>query len=129
MIFLINVIGVVFLFKQNTAYEMRISDGSSDVCSSDLSGRRCAASLPNLRHGRAGSETGRRGSPRRSSRSGARAARRLRGSLRPATPGRRGDRADRESVLEGKRETVRVAHGGSGSNKRTKSTAAQAETN
>src|SRR3546814_18234822 len=25
-----------FLFKQNTAYEMRISDWSSDVCSSDL---------------------------------------------------------------------------------------------
>src|SRR3546814_2169869 len=25
-----------FLFKQKTAYEMRISDGSSDVCSSDL---------------------------------------------------------------------------------------------
>src|SRR3546814_17505823 len=27
---------VVFLFKQKTAYEMRISDWSSDVCSSDL---------------------------------------------------------------------------------------------
>src|SRR3546814_3748410 len=26
----------VFFFKQNTAYEMRISDWSSDVCSSDL---------------------------------------------------------------------------------------------
>src|SRR3546814_3905025 len=26
---------VVFLFKQKTAYEMRISDWSSDVCSSD----------------------------------------------------------------------------------------------
>src|SRR3546814_15646604 len=26
-------------FKQKTAYEMRISDWSSDVCSSDLSGR------------------------------------------------------------------------------------------
>src|SRR3546814_7678775 len=25
-----------FFFKQNTAYEMRISDWSSDVCSSDL---------------------------------------------------------------------------------------------
>src|SRR3546814_8171404 len=31
-----------FFFKQKTAYEMRISDWSSDVCSSDL---------PNLRHG------------------------------------------------------------------------------
>src|SRR3546814_8405720 len=26
----------IFFFKQKTAYEMRISDGSSDVCSSDL---------------------------------------------------------------------------------------------
>src|SRR3546814_16258472 len=30
----------LFLFKQKTAYEMRISDWSSDVCSSDLSGPR-----------------------------------------------------------------------------------------
>src|SRR3546814_17643324 len=29
-------IDVVFFFKQKTAYEMRISDWSSDVCSSDL---------------------------------------------------------------------------------------------
>src|SRR3546814_4015366 len=28
---------IVFFFKQKTAYEMRISDWSSDVCSSDLS--------------------------------------------------------------------------------------------
>src|SRR3546814_8148074 len=28
----------VFFFKQKTAYEMRISDWSSDVCSSDLRG-------------------------------------------------------------------------------------------
>src|SRR3546814_1894530 len=28
----------MFCFKQNTAYEMRISDCSSDVCSSDLLG-------------------------------------------------------------------------------------------
>src|SRR3546814_4701718 len=27
----------IFFFKQKTAYEMRISDWSSDVCSSDLS--------------------------------------------------------------------------------------------
>src|SRR3546814_2218968 len=55
-----------FFFKQKTAYEMRISDWSSDVCSSDLdrraagdeaqpaaSGRglprRCAAGLPDPR--------------------------------------------------------------------------------
>src|SRR3546814_3431733 len=33
----------VFFFKQKTAYEMRISDWSSDVCSSDLAPRRLAA--------------------------------------------------------------------------------------
>src|SRR3546814_2909062 len=30
---------VLFFFKQKTAYEMRISDWSSDVCSSDLADR------------------------------------------------------------------------------------------
>src|SRR3546814_10687484 len=40
-----------FFFKQKTAYEMRISDWSSDVCSSDLSRSRrwrlrCAAKPP-----------------------------------------------------------------------------------
>src|SRR3546814_8450030 len=34
--FLFLIYFVVFLFKQKTAYEMRISDWSSDVCSSDL---------------------------------------------------------------------------------------------
>src|SRR3546814_17315716 len=36
-----SVVGLVvfFFFKQKTAYEMRISDWSSDVCSSDLAGR------------------------------------------------------------------------------------------
>src|SRR3546814_1563390 len=29
----------IFFFKQKTAYEMRISDWSSDVCSSDLANR------------------------------------------------------------------------------------------
>src|SRR3546814_9522487 len=34
---MIGVFIVCFFFKQKTAYEMRISDWSSDVCSSDLS--------------------------------------------------------------------------------------------
>src|SRR3546814_6186678 len=34
-----------FFFKQKTAYEMRISDWSSDVCSSDLSGLSVSGSL------------------------------------------------------------------------------------
>src|SRR3546814_9497458 len=38
------VLFIVFFFKQKTAYEVRISDWSSDVCSSDLSSRRKALS-------------------------------------------------------------------------------------
>src|SRR3546814_9154485 len=42
MVFLLHCVAVFlcvrfFFFKQKTAYEMRISDWSSDVCSSDLS--------------------------------------------------------------------------------------------
>src|SRR3546814_15713589 len=37
---MIEVIVMFFFFKQKTAYELRISDWSSDVCSSDLSGSR-----------------------------------------------------------------------------------------
>src|SRR3546814_16168138 len=37
--------GMFFFFKQKTAYEMRISDWSSDVCSSDLEINRSAYAL------------------------------------------------------------------------------------
>src|SRR3546814_2694539 len=33
---MISLLFIFFFFKQKTAYEMRISDWSSDVCSSDL---------------------------------------------------------------------------------------------
>src|SRR3546814_6268351 len=36
MLLLFWLLCVFFFFKQKTAYEMRISDWSSDVCSSDL---------------------------------------------------------------------------------------------
>src|SRR3546814_2274331 len=36
MLIMVGVMVVFFFFKQKTAYEMRISDWSSDVCSSDL---------------------------------------------------------------------------------------------
>src|SRR3546814_9284692 len=36
MVTLVIVLFGIFFFKQKTAYEMRISDWSSDVCSSDL---------------------------------------------------------------------------------------------
>src|SRR3546814_2360709 len=39
------VVCIVFFFKQKTAYEMRISDWSSDVCSSDLRNACSARSL------------------------------------------------------------------------------------
>src|SRR3546814_6240308 len=46
-----------FFFKQKTAYEMRISDWSSDVCSSDLTALR-APSAPFARDGSAGRSGG-----------------------------------------------------------------------
>src|SRR3546814_3088618 len=36
MICIVYYMSLIFFFKQKTAYEMRISDWSSDVCSSDL---------------------------------------------------------------------------------------------
>src|SRR3546814_10532331 len=36
MVLFMSVMSLFFFFKQKTAYEMRISDWSSDVCSSDL---------------------------------------------------------------------------------------------
>src|SRR3546814_6603624 len=38
-------VGRVFFYKQETAYEMRISDWSSDVCSSDLMPRSSSSAL------------------------------------------------------------------------------------
>src|SRR3546814_1445026 len=37
LVFVLLIWRFIFFFKQKTAYEMRISDWSSDVCSSDLS--------------------------------------------------------------------------------------------
>src|SRR3546814_2721214 len=39
---------IFFFFKQKTAYEMRISDWSSDVCSSDLAGVKIDADAAKL---------------------------------------------------------------------------------
>src|SRR3546814_8105820 len=39
---LLELVFFFFLFKQKTAYDMRISDWSSDVCSSDLRGLEAA---------------------------------------------------------------------------------------
>src|SRR3546814_2096640 len=54
--FCVFVFFVFFFFKQKTAYEMRISDWSSDVCSSDLCPcRHRQAARCRVRQGRAGS--------------------------------------------------------------------------
>src|SRR3546814_16018879 len=86
-------------FKQKTAYEMRISDWSSDVCASDLAAQRRA--------------TG-RGRARPSSRSGRRAAAIAAPAAgsRPGRPGARRSPTDRKSVVSGKSVSVRVDLGG-----------------
>src|SRR3546814_9359371 len=60
-----RVLYVVFFFKQKTAYEMRISDWSSDVCSSDLGiaelVRRLAVPADAAREGQEGFARGRLG--------------------------------------------------------------------
>src|SRR3546814_19759970 len=47
-----TVVVYIFFFKQKTAYEMRISDWSSDVCSSDLGLLDVARNNPALLHAR-----------------------------------------------------------------------------
>src|SRR3546814_12589408 len=114
------IVCVFFFFKQKTAYEMRISDWSSDVCSSDLSHslrpRQWAVrALPSPAWS-ARIPLGRRTVVGHGSSAMARRARK-------ADPGRgarpRGDRPHhagqyrmRQSVAWGKRVSVRVAHGG-----------------
>src|SRR3546814_17355726 len=128
----------VFFFKQKTAYEMRISDWSSDVCSSDLGGRnplRCGGR-------QCGPEVGRhcadRTVPERSRRTRSRGGRYRQGSPGRAGKrlrrnrvvaresqardggGRTGSRADRKTGGEGKSVVGRVdVGGGRGKKKKT----------
>src|SRR3546814_10208150 len=90
---------VFFFFKQETAYEMRISDWSSDVCSSDLWGDRSRRSRDRRR---AACPTGasRPAPTSRRSRERARKARARQG--------------DRKSVVSGKSVSVLVDLGGRG---------------
>src|SRR3546814_7697520 len=78
-----------FFFKQKTAYEMRISDWSSDVCSSDLS--TLSDVVKQLER-----------------RLGVRLLQRTTRVVRPTLDGE----ADRKSVVEGKSVSVRVDLGG-----------------
>src|SRR3546814_14889146 len=104
----------IFFFKQKTAYEMRISDWSSDVCSSDLVVRVGDLADPNahvvtLAHeiDQAVGEIERQLEVRiaREKR------RRVRGDMASAE-------RDRKSVVEGKSVSVRVDIGGRGSSEK-----------
>src|SRR3546814_15017499 len=127
-----RIIYVFFFFKQKTAYEMRISDWSSDVCSSDLADeRRCATRLhsrarrsaePARRMARPGGQRAlgqflpehRRDARSRLCPPAPRRRHRLSdrgGGADPRRP-RRGPAAARKSAVSGKRGSVRVDLGG-----------------
>src|SRR3546814_16795077 len=101
-----------FLLETKTAYELRIRDWSSDVCSSDLDARACrhlSGSHRHLRH---------RGKRRRLPTGdpgcgGRRCVRQPAGGARPERRGTEGQHVgDRKSAEEGKRVSVRVDIGG-----------------
>src|SRR3546814_19853108 len=111
---------IFFFFKQKTAYEMRISDWSSDVCSSDLLALRhdrtglrrrpCQSDRPLRRRSRRFSSTSAHSGS--CTHSGFRA-----GTLSDAGASAFGPREpaedqDRKSVVEGKRAAVCVDIGG-----------------
>src|SRR3546814_13179697 len=105
----------MFLVTHKTAYEVRISDGSSDVCSSDLS---TLSSRPSDRREREPGSTDRPGTKRRNRPRLALAGRSLgrgdglSGRRRCATAGGPAPRAARKNVVSGKRVSVRVDLGG-----------------
>src|SRR3546814_17499167 len=116
---------VLFFFKQKTAYEMRISDWSSDVCSSDLTrggpgGSRLFPAHPGDLRPPRGSPHPRRGDVRhgpdrhaarlRTGGCDGRSDRGRQGPGRRLPADRRGP--DRKSVVEGKSVSVRVDLGG-----------------
>src|SRR3546814_11026373 len=102
---------VCFFCKQKTAYEMRISDWSSDVCSSDLLATRVVSlcSQPACSRGdrsRRAVAACARLSQRQGVASWAAGPRDRAATARPAPTTRH--RPDRKSVEEGKRVSVRV---------------------
>src|SRR3546814_18587040 len=98
----------VFLFQPKTAYEMRISDWRSDVCSSDLQGLRCL---------RLGDQDRRPADGDPGAHHQGLDDRRPRGQERHAPdeetdPGRPEAVPDRKRVVQGKSVSVRVDLGG-----------------
>src|SRR3546814_15436617 len=106
-----------FFFKQQTAYEVRISDWSSDVCSSDLNPDPMARSRRRSLAFGTGTPTWgvhapryrnlRRCQPRTTRPCDAAALSALSVARRAG-----GSDGDRKSVVEGTRVSVRVDHGG-----------------
>src|SRR3546814_13539190 len=103
----------LFFFKQKTAYEMRISDWSSDVCSSDLVepvAVSTTATRPPVARSAASTSAPRARSISGTGQSMATASRSGTSSAPYPEDSRRS--ADRKSVVEGKRGSVRVDVGG-----------------
>src|SRR5216117_1354399 len=92
-----------FFFKQKTAYEIRKGDWSSDVCSSDLTGRVTRSRTPGARAGDAP------GAPHRhlgraSRTRGSGPARALRSPRRAPRAARAGDRPTHGALRRGRRD-------------------------
>src|SRR3546814_19585916 len=100
-----------FVFKQKTAYEMRISDWSSDVCSSNLTHLRAPPGRRSLARARLPADSPRQAPRYRARTPGPRRPERAPGTIRAQIPPPRPAQA-RKSVVEGKRVVVRVALGG-----------------
>src|SRR3546814_16316797 len=109
---------VVFLFKQKTAYEWRISDWSADVCSSDLRGGDARRSGPAATTAMPKRSTSAPAAPIGAPMpSGAGPSRRTgtsrcSGTARRAQPSAGGPGSDRKRVVSGKSVSVRVDIGG-----------------
>src|SRR3546814_14247211 len=116
---------VVFFFKQKTAYEMRISDWSSDVCSSDRARSSMSDKQEPEKKGKG------KGKPAAEKKAQGKPAAERQASERPSGPRQPprlktlyeerlraelmetfGYKKDRKSVVEGKSVSVRVGIGG-----------------
>src|SRR3546814_16004734 len=111
MFIVLSLCVMFFFFKQKTAYEMRISDWSSDVCSSDLEDLDGAARERKAHRGAAERRRAGRRQEGRQDAGGKAAAQAMRRAVRLALRTSDG-REDRKSVVKGKGVSVRVDIGG-----------------
>src|SRR3546814_7757036 len=103
---------VCFFFKQKTAYEMRISDWSSDVCSSDLELERGCGLSGGLSPSPAATERLRRQVSLPSPNGRGRRSNFMKWFGRKSAEASRRPVLDRKSVVQGKSVSVRVDLGG-----------------